>query len=162
MCPVLLMLNPDHNPVFKELWDRSIKLKEEWLILNQRVLRFPRRLIWIKGPPASLLTLGHELKQYEKQCVEWSQDVGQFLLNPDFEIEGQGVSAQTTFLHYTAELREMRRDMTVGLELLRSNYNHVCEHFFNQRNLVLSWLAVILSMLGIAISLLPILISCAR
>lgn len=142
-----LRLDPESNPELKSLWNERVSLAKEWTELNLRVLKYPRRTIWFGGVPKSLLRIGQEMHSFEKRWIDWDDRARSFSVNPRMTIEGHEESHHVTFLHYTGEFRWMIAEMNSNMRLIQSNYNLTCQHFFNQRNLVLSWLAIILAIL---------------
>ena len=152
-----LRLNPDDNPGLKLLWNQRIALGKEWSDLNFLVVNFERRTFWLGGTPKGLLQIGVLIHEYERRWIEWDAKAREFSLGPRLLIDGDEKSHPVTFLHYTAEFRSMISEMYANMRLIQQNYNMTCEHFFNQRNLALSWLGIVLGVLfgiiGITISL---------
>jgi len=151
-----LRLNPDDNPDLSLLWRERIELAKEWSDLNFQIVNFVRRTFWIGGIPSGLLQLGRLVHEYEKKWIDWDGRARKFSIGPRLTIEGEIDSRSVTFLHYTGEFRWMIAEMYSNMRLIQQNYNMACEHFFNQRNLALSWLGIVLGVLfgiiGIAVS----------
>jgi hypothetical protein len=150
-----LMIEKEKNPEYYSILEKHNVLMKEWNQINNKIhsLKVPKLFIWKNKD--QLKEIFNELTQLEKDYIDWNNIAYPFISSPNYVIPNCPES-NLIFLHFTANLRDLRNKMSDDMRLIENNYNHFKNWQSNQVNFIIAISSFVLSIVGLIIALLTV------
>jgi len=138
--------NPDYYDIIRE----HNELMANWDKLNIKILSFRIPTFIIK--PKRLRGFEEELKNIEKQFIEWNKKACSFSHAPKYKFD-VNENQELAFIHYTNNMRFLINTMEDSMVLINANYNRQYSRLEGQINFIIAIGSFVVAMVGLVISI---------
>ena len=151
MTEYLLKLDPKENPEFTNLVEEynQIMITYDEIMGDLHKLRIS--MFTYFESKKQLKEIGPRLKKLQDIFLDWSARVKKFCFEPTLR-PAHGPESPLTFLHFTAELRDLRNLMETYMIMLKDGYNLRYSEVKGKRDYLIAMTGLVLSLIALWIS----------